>query len=94
MSNSIPHDDRAISARSLPTRSNGETVELAAERSAGTALPNDKTSRAADALMERVVAKHNVLAALQCVERNKSAAGPDGMQVKSFARISSRNGRR
>ena len=62
-------------------RGNGEAVGLAAERSVGTALDNDKTSRAADALMERVVAKQNVLAALQRVERNKGAAGPDGMHV-------------
>jgi group II intron reverse transcriptase/maturase len=34
--------------------------------------------------MERVVAKQNVLAALQRVERNKGAAGPDGMHVKEL----------
>lgn len=34
--------------------------------------------------MERVVAKQNVLAALQRVERNKGAAGPDGMNVKEL----------
>jgi RNA-directed DNA polymerase len=80
----MPHDDRAISARSLPMRSNGETVGLAAERSVGTAVFNDKTSRAAGALMERVIAKQNVLAALQRVERNKGAAGPDGMLAKDL----------
>ena len=85
MGDSLPHDDRAISARSLPLGSNGETVGLAAERSVGTALPSDTTSRVADgALMELVVAKANVLAALQRVERNKGAAGPDGMLVKDL----------
>jgi len=34
--------------------------------------------------MERVVARSNVLAALQRVERNKGAAGPDGMLVKDL----------
>lgn len=81
----MPHDDRAISARSLPKRSNGETVGLAVERSAGTAFFENKTSRVAvGALMKRVVAKDNVLAALQRVERNKGAAGPDGMAANDL----------
>jgi len=81
----MPHDDRAISARSLPNRSNGETVALSAERSAGTAFSENKTSRVAvGALMKRVIAKDNVLAALQRVERNKGAAGPDGMAANDL----------
>lgn len=48
------------------------------ERSAVAAQNNDKTSsERMDALIERVVAKDNVLAALQRVERNKGSAGPD-----------------
>jgi len=81
----MPHDDRAISARSLPSRSNGETVGLSAERSVGAGLSKDKTSRVAvGALMERAIAKDNVLAALQRVERNKGAAGPDGMAANEL----------
>jgi group II intron reverse transcriptase/maturase len=81
----MPHNDRAISARSLLNRSNGEPVGLSAERSVGTAFFKDKTSRVAvDALVERIIAKDNVLAALQRVERNKGAAGPDGMAVNEL----------
>jgi RNA-directed DNA polymerase len=80
----MPHGDRAIPAGGLSKGANGEAASTSAERSVGTALNNDKTSRAADALMERVVAKQNVLAALQRVERNKGAAGPDGMHVKEL----------
>jgi RNA-directed DNA polymerase len=55
------------------------------ERSAVAAQSNDKTSRQRmDALMERVVAKDNVLAALQRVERNKGSAGPDGIPVEKL----------
>lgn len=64
---------------------NGEAVAIVVERSVGTAFSNDKTSRAAEnTLMERVVARANVLAALQRVERNKGASGPDGMPVSKL----------
>lgn len=35
-------------------------------------------------LMERAVGRENMLRALSCVERNKGAAGVDGMEVKSL----------
>ena len=50
------------------------------ERSAGVVQCNDETS-GTKSLMEQVVAKENMLAALRRVESNKGAPGNDGMTV-------------
>jgi len=60
------------------------------ERSAGVVRRNDETS-GSESLMEQVVARENMLAALRRVEANKGAPGNDGMTRGATPR-SSANG--
>lgn len=53
------------------------------EQSLGVVRNGDQPSET-ESLMERVVARGNLLAALQRVERNKGAPGPDGMSVEEL----------
>ncbi len=53
------------------------------ERSAGVVRRNDETS-GSESLMEQVVARENMLAALRRVEANKGAPGNDGMTVEQL----------
>jgi RNA-directed DNA polymerase len=50
------------------------------EQSLGVVRNSDQPSET-ETLMERMIARENLLAALQRVERNKGAPGPDGMSV-------------
>jgi RNA-directed DNA polymerase len=57
--------------------------DMRREQSAGAVQRNDDTS-GAESLMEQVVARENLLAALRRVEHNGGAAGSDGMTVEEL----------
>ena len=60
------------------------------ERSADAVQGKDEASRT-ESLMEQVVARENMLAALQRIEKNKGAPGPDGISVDTLREYLKRN---
>ena len=64
----------------LPLETEGETRQLQRNGEAPTAVPGTERS-GASGLMERVLARPNLLAALKRVRKNKGSPGIDGMTV-------------
>ena len=64
----------------LPTSSRGEAPMACRSEEAPSVKQEDERS-GASGLMERVVTRANLLAALKRVEQNKGSAGVDGMSV-------------
>ena len=68
--------------RELPLETRGEAPKVGGSGEASTAVHGDERSGTSDArLMERVVERGNVVAALKRVQKNKGSPGIDGMTV-------------
>jgi hypothetical protein len=69
----------------LPLEDRGEAPKVDGGGEAPTAARGDERSGTDDAkLMERVVERGNVVAALKRVQKNKGSPGIDGMTVEAF----------
>ena len=68
----------------LPLEDRGEAPKVDGGGEAPTATRGDERSGTDDALMERVVERGNVVAALKRVQKNKGSPGIDGMTVEAL----------
>jgi len=68
----------------LPLEDRGEAPKVDGGGEAPTAARGDERSGTDDALMERVVERSNVVAALKRVQKNKGSPGIDGMTVEAL----------
>ena len=81
MQNSQPEQrEQPTSQGASDAKSRVKPEGMHRERSAGAVQRSDQTS-GTESLMEQVVARENMLAALRRVESNKGAPGNDGMTV-------------
>ena len=84
MQNSQPKQQpQQTSQEASDAKSRVKPKNLHRERSAGAVQRSDQTS-GTGTLMEQVVARANMLAALRRVERNAGAPGSDGMTVEQL----------